>query len=346
MRTSESGFYSKRFGCMSSIKKRTLGKTGQSITEVSFGSVFITNNSGTNKDDGIRVVQRALKLGVNYIDTSPFYHNSHEVLGEALKCYKGDYILGTKCGRWDFKTGPYRDIDAFKVQFEKTLNDLHRESVDILYIHEADWAVYWEEMEIPRTKLEIDLNADYDYAASPVAQFLQWAKDQGLTRYLGISGNNAHLMAKVLKEINLDIDVVLMAYAYSLIWRNAKEYLLPLTNESGAGVIIGTPLQQGRLSVPHKEWIEKPPEWMNEDTRKRFKALYDIQIESGLSLAELAMRFILADPDITAVIPGAATIEQLEENIRCSAAGPLPAELHEKLDKLGKVFPGIYGRDY
>ncbi len=331
---------------MSSIKKRALGKTGQSITEVSFGSVFITDELGVKMDDGIRVVKRALELGVNYIDASPFYNNSHEVLGEALDGYKGDYILGTKCGRWDFKTGPYRDIDAYKVQFENTLNDLRRESVDIFYIHEADWAVYWEDMEIPRSKRVIDLHTDYDYAASPVAQFLQWVKDQGLTRYLGISGNNAHLMAKVLKEINLDIDVVLMAFAYSLIWRNAKEYLLPLTNELGVGVIIGTPLQQGRLSVPHEEWLEDPPAWMNEDTRIRFRALYDIQKESGLSLAELAMRFILADPDITAVIPGPATIEQLEENVRCSATGPLPAELHDKLDKLGKVFPGIRGIDH
>ena len=58
------------------------------------------------------------------------------------------------------------------------------------------------------------------------------------------------------------------------------------------------------------------------------------------------MRFILADSSIAAVIPGAATIEQLEENVNCSAAGPLPTDLHDKLDKLGKVFTGLYGSDY
>ena len=331
---------------MNKIRKRDLGKTGESIAEVSFGSVFISDQLGVSRDDGLRVVHRALELGVNYIDTAPFYNNSQEILGEALNGYKGDYILGTKCGRWDFRSGPFRDVDAFKAQFEKTLKDLRRESVDILYIHEADWAVYWEEMDILRSTQEISFDATYDYSASPVSIFLQWAKDQGLTRYLGISGNNAHLMAKVLKEITLDIDVILMAYSYSLIWRNAKELLFPVTDELGVGVIIGTPLQQGHLAVPQEEWLEDPPAWMNEDTRDRFKALYEIQKESGLSLAELAMRFILADSSIAAVIPGAATIEQLEENVNCSAAGPLPTDLHDKLDKLGKVFPGLYGSDY
>lgn len=299
-------------------------------------------NWGQKRTTAYLSFRYALEFGVNYIDTSPFYNNSHEVLGEALEGYKGEYMLGTKCGRWNFAKGHYRDIDAFKSQFEKSLEELRRNSVDILYIHEADWAVFWEDMEIPRSKKEMDVNTEYDYASSPVAQFLQWAKDEGLTRYLGIWVNNAHLMAKVLKGIDLDIDVVLMAFSYSLIWRNTKEYLLPVAKALGVGVILGSPLQQGRLSVPHEEWLDEPPAWMNEGTRDCFKALYEIQKESGLTLAELAMRFILADPDISAVIPGAATIEQLEENIGCSAAGPLPLDLHQKIDKLGKVFPGNY----
>jgi len=325
---------------MRHIKRRELGKTGLKITEVALGGVFIAGGH-TARDEAIRTVRRAIELGVNYIDTAPAYGDSQDVIGEALEGYEGDYLIGTKCGRWDWKTGPYRELDAYKTQFEQSLKSLRRDYVDILYIHEADWAAYWEDMEIPRASLHIDLDIPYDYASSPVVQFLQWAKAQRLARYVGISGNNAHLLAKVLRENQAWIDVVLVAFQYSLIWRNAKTHLLPLAGELDVGVVLGAPLQQGRLAVPHEEWLEEPPEWMDEDLHIRFRSLYKIQRETGMTLAEMGIRFLLADSDFTTVIPGAANVEQLEENVRCAAAGPLPPEVYARLEALGKVVPMI-----
>ena len=322
---------------MSPIRKRTLGQTGIEISEVGFGSCFI--RAGRNeRDQGIRAAQRALELGVNYIDTAPFYGDSQEVLGEALDGRGETYVLGTKCGRWDWETGPHRDVDAFKLQFEKTLQNLRRDSVDILYIHEADWAVFWEDQPIPRSTRLIDPSRSYDFSGAPVVEFLDWAKSQGLTRHFGISGNNAHLLAKVLRESNIGIDVVLVAFQYSLIWRNACEHLLPIAKELGVGVVLGTPFQQGRLSVPKAEWLEARPQWMDSDTHERFIQLYRIQEESGLSLAELGLRFILADQDFDCVLTGASNEGEMEANVGCSRSGPLPAELHRKLEGLGKVF--------
>jgi aryl-alcohol dehydrogenase-like predicted oxidoreductase len=332
---------------MSEIRKRRLGRTGLDVTEVGLGTVFLTRQMGVERQDAVGVIHRALELGVNYVDTAPLYGDAQEVVGEALAGREEDYILSTKCGRWKgWTTGPFRDLDAFKAQFEESLKLLRRDSVDILYIHEADFAIYWEDMEIPRTKCEMDLDGSYDYSSSPVAKFLRWAKQQGMVRHLGISGNNAHLLAKVLREIDLDVEVVLVAFQYSLIWRNAREYLLPLAKEMDVGVVLGAPLQQGRLAVPHEEWLAEPPEWMADDTRERFAALYAIQKEAGMTLAELGGRFLLADPDFAALIPGAANVEQLEENVACSAAGPLPKELHDRLDALGKVFAGLFSKDY
>ena len=96
--------------------------------------------------------------------------------------------------------------------------------------------------------------------------------------------------------------------------------ILPAAKEKGAGVVLGAPLQQGRLAVPHREWLQKPPEWMDEDLRGRFERLYAIHDETGLSLADLAVRFLLADPDFSTVIPGPSTVGQLEENIQSAAA--------------------------
>ena len=321
---------------MSTIKKRRLGKTGLDVTEIGLGGVFISDHN-TDREEGIRVVHRALDLGVNYIDTAPLYGNSQEVLGQALAGRTEDYLLGTKCGRWDWRTGPYRQLDAYKTQFEESLKLLRRDQVDILYIHEADCAVYWQDMEIPRSSCHIDLKASYDYSSAPVAEFVRWAKDQGLAKHLGISGNNAHLLAKVLREIDLEIEVVLVGFQYSLIWRNAKEHLLPVARDMGVAVVLGAPLQQGHLAVPHPEWLTESPDWMDGDLRDRFAKLYKIQKETGMTLAELAGRFILADPDFATVIPGAANVAQLEENVDCSMAGRLPAELHAELDVLGKI---------
>lgn len=326
---------------MTGIEQRPLGRTGRGITGLGLGSVFVSEHA-TGRDEGIRVVHRALELGINYIDTAPFYGNAQEVLGEALAGRSESYLLGTKCGRWDWQTGPFRDVDAFKAQFEQTLRDLRRDRVDILYIHEADWRVFWCDEEPPRTTSHISVDETYDYAGAPVTQFLLWAREQGLATHLGISGNNAHLLAKVVREFDLPIDVLLVAFQYSLVWRNAPVHLLPVTRELGCGVVAGAPLQQGHLAVPREEWLADPPKWMSDDLRDRFAELYAIQRETGLSLAELAVRFLLADNDLASVIIGAATVSELEENVASATAGPLPAELHGRLDALGKVFDKIY----
>ncbi len=169
---------------MTEINKRPLGKTGLEVTQIGLGGVFIGEDTSAH-DEAIRVVHRALELGVNYFDTAPFYGNSQEVLGEALQGRREPYLLGTKCGRWDWQTGPYRELDAFKAQFEQTLRDLRRDYVDILYIHEADWSVYWQDEVTPRKKWHIRADGVYDYANAPVAQFLLWAKEQGMAKHLG-----------------------------------------------------------------------------------------------------------------------------------------------------------------
>ena len=324
------------------IPKRPFGKTGIDVTEVSLGSVFVADWFGTQRDDGIQVIHAALERGINYIDTAPFYGNAQQLLGEALQGRPESYYIGTKCGRWNYKTGPYRSLDAFKQQFETTLQDLRRDSVDILYIHEADWYVYWEDVPEPRATPFIDLDTHYDYASAPVVEFLHWAQEQKLTRFIGLSGNSADLVAKVLREINIEVDAVLIAYQYSLIWRNAVEYLSQLAKANDVALVVGTPFQQGRLAVPHPEWLMEPPAWMDGDTRERFQELYSIQQESGFSLAELGLRFLLSDPDIACVIPGAANAAQLEENVGCAGAGPLPTGMYERLVALGKLFPDRY----
>jgi aryl-alcohol dehydrogenase-like predicted oxidoreductase len=111
------------------------------------------------------------------------------------------------------------------------------------------------------------------------------------------------------------------------------------------GVILGGPLQR-KLATPHPEWLDHPPDWMEEDTRVRFRKLYDIQRNTGLTLAELGLRYLLADADVTTIIPGSSNVEHLEDNVRYALAGPLPAEIRERIERLGKVFSGLWGIDF
>ena len=333
---------------MTELKRRKLGNTNLSLTELGLGGVFLSPSKSAQAETPVKLVQRALELGITFFDTAPVYAGgeSQEVMGEALHDRQSETILATKCGCWPWEDAPYRQLDAYKSQLERTLQALHRESVDILFIHEADWLAYWEEGKIPRTPREIELTDQLDYASAPVTRFLAWAQEQGLARHIGISGNNAHLLTKVLREFSLRIDALLVAFQYSLLWRNAKAELLPTAKEMGVGVILGSPLHQGKLAVPHPEWLDSPPEWMNDDTRQRLRELYAVQAESGLTLAELALRFLLADPDFTSVIPGSSNIAHLEENVRYAQAGPLPPDIQTRLAAVGKVFPGLWGKDF
>jgi len=326
----------------SSIRKRPLGRTGLEVTEVSVGGFFFDEATGTKREEAVRAIHRALDLGVNCFDTAPYYGTSQEILGEALAAREEDHILTTKCGRFDWKTGPYRELDAFKIQLEESLKLLRRESVDVLFLHEADWPVYWEELEIPRPNRVLDVKGTYDYEDSAALIFLRWAREQGLAKHVGLSGNNSHLLAKLIREIDLNIEVVLVAFQYDPIWRNARQYLLPLTSERGVGVVLGAPLQQGRLVEPHEEWLRDPPAWMGDETRERFRALYEIRRDAGLTLPELVLRFLLADPDICTISAGVSTVEQLEKNVRCTQAAPLPDEIHSRIEALGRLYPGIY----
>jgi aryl-alcohol dehydrogenase-like predicted oxidoreductase len=326
----------------SSIPKRFLGKTGLEVTAVSAGGFFFDEAKGTQHDDAIRIIQRAIELGVNYYDTAPYYGNSQKVLGEALADRSERCVVSTKCGRFDWKIGPYREEGAYFEQLERSLKELRRDHVDILYLHEADWPVYWEDLELPRPNRVLDPNASYDFENSAAIKFLRRVREQGLAKHLGISGNNAHLLAKLLREMDLDIEVVLVAFQYDPIWRNAKEYLLPVAREYGVGVVLGAPLQQGRLALAREEWIDCPPPWMGDTTKERFRLLYEIVEEYDLSLPELTLRFLLADDHVGSALTGLSSIDQLEDNVRYAQSGPLPHEVHLRVEALGRLYPGVY----
>lgn len=317
------------------IPNRTFGSTGEQVTAIGLGGAPLSEISFA---DGVATIRRGLDARLTYFDTSPLYGQgmSQAIYGSALTEQDTGFTFATKLGHFR-QPWMYRSVEALRTQLHENLRLLRRQQVDLLQIHEADFHAWWaDDGGAGRLRDDDRLrdNASYDFSAAPVMQVLREAQQQGVCRWIGISGNTAPNMARVLEGLP-DIDSCLIAFNYDLIWRGARQQVLPLAQERGAAAILGAVFQYGRFTAVHPEWLESPPDWMTADVRERFVRLYQIQAEAGLSLVEMTVRFLLADERFATMLIGAATTGQLDESLRAAAAGRLSEDLQADLEALG-----------
>ena len=311
------------------LQNRSFGKTGEQITALGLGGGWLDRSSYA---EGVATVRRALELGVTYFDTSPMYCRgvSQMILGDALEGRSEKHLLATKLGYFA-DPGHFRSIPALHAQLEDNLRRLRRTQVDVLQVHEADWACWWNDEIPPGQPLKPDRS--YNFANAPVVQVLREAKANGRCRFIGITGNNAEIMGHVLSQV--DVDAILVAFNYSLLFRGARRFVLPLACRKETAFIAGAAFQGGRLSEVHPDWITSPPSWVTAEIQVRLHRLYDLQASCGLTLVNLAIRYLLADPSISTILIGAATPAQLEESVAAAQQGCLPPDLHQAIEKLG-----------
>jgi aryl-alcohol dehydrogenase-like predicted oxidoreductase len=277
---------------------RTLGTTGLQVSELGMGGLFVSKY-GATRDEARRAVRRALELGVNYVDTAPGYLDSEEVLGEALDGVPQPYILSTKLGGRPQPFNP-QDKDALRRSVEESLRLLHRDRIDILMIHEPD------------RPGQYDWFSDHQRFHGPVCDLLDELKAEGIIRFTGLGGTTAYELPHIIATGRYD--VVLTAFNYSLLWREAEREVLPAAKRQGMGIIAGSPLQQGALARRYDDEINIP-------------------------LAELGLRFVLSNLDISTVLMGARAVEEVEANVRAVEAGPLPAEVLARLREIAAMVP-------
>lgn len=303
---------------------RTLGKTGLQVSELALGGLFVSNYA-VERDKGVEVIHRALELGVNYIDTAPGYLDSEAVIGEALRGVNQPAIVSTKFG-YEPKPFEPQNKDFLWRSLEASLERLGRDQLDILMIHEPD-------REPPNF---FDWWTDKENYTGPVLEVLQEAKERGLTRFIGVGGTTPYPMARVLATGYYD--VLLTAFQYSLLWREAEWEVLPTAVGLGMGIVIGSPLQQGWLSARFDEEVATAP-WLNLPRRKQLQALYSYLDEINLPITEVALRFVISNPDISTVLMGAQSVEQVEQNVAAVEKGPLPAEVLAALREIYEMVP-------
>ena len=305
------------------MNTRTLGRAGLRVSELALGGLFVSS-FGAPFEQGREATRRALELGVNYVDTAPGYGNSEEVLGRFLEGTTAPVILSTKLGG---RPRPFlpQDKACLRCSVEESLRLLKRDRIDILMIHEPD------------RPGEYDWWTDLDTFEGPVLELLDELKREGVIGHTGLGGTTAYELARLVRTGRFD--VVLTAFNYSLLWREAEREILPAALEHGVGVVIGSPLQQGALARRYDDEIRHGARWLSPPRRAQYRALYDLLDEAGLSLPEAGLRFALSNPRVSCVLMGARSAEEVAQNAAAVERGPLPPDLLARLDEIAARVP-------
>ena len=305
------------------MKKRILGRTGLEISELSLGAAFIT--AGDDGLDGATpIVRRALELGMNLADTSADYGPSEEALGKALHEIGEPCIVSTKLGPREPGFNP-KDKACLRRIVEQSCELLHRDVIDILMIHEPD------------RPGQFDWYDDGISFHGPVTELLRELKDEGVIKFTGLGGTTAYALARIMATG--EYDVVLTAFNYSLLWREAATVILPEAKKQNMGVFLASPTQQGWLAVRRDDQIENGAPWLSPPRREQIKEVYKFADELGIELPVLCLRWALSVPDVSCVLTGPRNVAQLEQNVTAAAAGPLPEDVMRRLDEIAAMVP-------
>jgi len=310
------------------MKYRQLGNTGLRLSELGLGGLFISSY-GAQREGARRTVRRALELGVTYFDTAPSYYDSEAALGYALEGVTRPYILSTKLSaRW--AEGGLRPFDpqdkaVLRHSVEESLAHLGRDTIDILMIHEPD------------RPGQYDWYTDHEHFTGPVCELLADLKDEGIIRFTGLGGTTAYELPQVIATGAYD--VVLTAFNYSLLWQEALIEVIPVAKKQGMGIIIGSPLQQGALARRYDDEVYHGARWLSPPRREQYKRLYALLDEVEMPIAELALRFVISNADISCTLTGARSVAEVEANVQSVERGPLPEDLLARINEIAAMVP-------
>lgn len=307
------------------MRMRALGKTDISVSELAFGSLF-TSSLGPGFEESKAAVHQAIDLGINYFDTAPAYANSEEVLGKILADIKTPLVLSTKLGG---RPQPFEPQNSKQLvsSVHDSLRLLHREVIDILFVHEPD------------RPLQYNWWSDPETAYGPIVDVLEKLKKDGLIRFTGLGGTTTTEMAHLIRTNRFD--VVLTAFNYSALFREATLEVLPDAKTHNMGVVLGSVLQQGGLGRRYDDVVRAKPAWLSKARQQQFLEFYRLLDESGFSIVELCLRFAISNADAHAhtELIGPKTAQQVADSVRAVEKGPLPTDVARRLDEIAALVP-------
>jgi voltage-dependent potassium channel beta subunit len=295
------------------MKYRKLGGTGLKVSEISLGS-WLTYGGYVERENAVKSIETAYDLGINFFDTANVYEKgaAEELVGEALKAYpRESYVLATKVF-WPMGEGPNdRGLSRKHVieQCNASLKRLGHDYVDIYYCHRHD----------PETPLAETLRAIDDLVR------------QGKVLYVGVSEWQASQIAEglgVADRYLLD-RIVVNQPIYNMFERYIEKEIVPLSERSGIGQVVFSPLAQGLLTGKYSSASDIPSDsraakvdWMRkgitDEKIEKVRQLTDIAKELDLSVGNLALAWILRQPNVASALVGASRPEQVTENAKAS----------------------------
>jgi len=282
------------------MQYRTLGKTGLKVSVIGFGAIKLPQISEKQASD---VINRALDLGINFIDTARNYGDSERKIGLAIKGRRDECYIATKTGSRTYK-------EAMK-DLKTSLKELQTDHIDLWQLHNVCDEKRWREVTSPGGALEAAIRA----------------KEEGMVDHIGISFHRAlDVMRKAIKCGEFETIMVLYN---PLDEENTGREIIPLAYEHGLGVIAMKPLSGGTLTLPlsDKEREEKhrspDDEWFDPIVRG-------------------CLRYVISNPAVSTVIPGMRFTWEVEENAKCADMPPITEDekdaLIREIGKLRKTY--------
>ena len=294
------------------MRYRQLGSSDLQISEISLGS-WLTYGGGVGSDQAEACVEKAFEVGINFIDTANVYAGgrAEEFLGQVLSSRPRDsYILATKV----FFQMPNGDRGLSRAQIAKNIDlslaRLRTDYVDLYQCHRYDWD----------TPLEETMEA------------LTEVVKQGKARYLGFSEWPVDKIREAMEMAGVE-KFVSSQPQYSMVWRGPERDVIPYCRDHGISQIVWSPLAQGILTGKYKPGQPPPKdsraaqESMNyflgedrlaDDLLERVHHLGDVAKDLGISTAQLALAWVLREPNVACAIVGASRPQQVEDNAAAS----------------------------
>jgi aryl-alcohol dehydrogenase-like predicted oxidoreductase len=309
---------------------RHLGRSGMLVSEIAYGN-WITHGSQVEEDAATACVRAALDLGITTFDTADVYAGTRaeSVLGRALKGERREGLeIFTKV-YWP--TGPGRNDRGLSRKhimesIDGSLRRLQTDYIDMYQAHRYDVS----------TPLEETMEAFADVVRSGKAHYIgvsEWTADQLRA---------AHTLARELR-----IPFVSNQPQYSMIWRVIEAEVVPTSEELGIGQIVWSPIAQGVLTGKYLPG-QPPPEGsratddksgagfiqrlMSDEVLTTVQKLRPLADQAGLTMAQLAVAWVLQNPNVSSAIVGATRPEQLEDNVK-AAGVKLDGDLLKAIDE-------------
>jgi aryl-alcohol dehydrogenase-like predicted oxidoreductase len=316
------------------VEHRYLGRSGLKVSEITYGN-WITHGSQVENDAAIACVRAALDAGITTFDTADVYANgaAETVLGEALKGERRASLEILTKVFWP--TGPKGPNDSglsrkhIMESIDGSLRRLQTDYVDLYQAHRFD----------VETPLEETMQAFADVVRAGKALYI------GVSEWTAQQLRDGQALAK-----ELGFSLVSNQPQYSMLWRVIEGEVVPASEELGVSQVVFSPIAQGVLTGKYRPGAAPPAgsratdekggadfikRWMDDDTLTRVQALQPVASDLGLTMAQLAVAWVLQNDNVAAAIIGASRPEQVSDNVQASGVRLEPDVLKRIDEALG-----------